>query len=218
MSAPLLLFAPGAGAPSTSPFMEGWAGRLAGVGRVVRFDYGYMIAGRKRPDRPEILLDTHRRALGQAHALQPGPTVLCGKSMGSRMGCHLSLEEGTRRQHDLRALVCFGYPLRGQSGKLRDQVLLELTLPILFVQGTRDELCPLDLLAAVRARMGAPSELHLVEGGDHSLEVRVRDLKARGLTRAAVDLAILARVAAFVDRHGVLSGPGPHPVKRRPRR
>ncbi len=79
--------------------------------------------------------------------------VLAGKSMGSRMGCHVSLEE------PVVCLVCFGYPLRAAgSGKLRDAVLLELSTPILFVQGTRDELCPLDDLEKVRARMNAANE------------------------------------------------------------
>jgi predicted alpha/beta-hydrolase family hydrolase len=201
MSSPLVLFAPGAGAPATSGFMEAWAVRLATLGQVLRFDYDYMRSGRRLPDAPPVLLAAHRRALDEAGGRFPGrPVVLAGKSMGSRIGCHLSLEAEVRRRHDLRGLVCFGYPLRGQSGKLRDQVLLELELPILFVQGTRDELCPLDLLADVRARMRAPTELFVVDEGDHSLEVRARDLSARGLTRAQLDGAILEAVRALVTR------------------
>jgi len=72
----------------------------------------------------------------------------------------------------IAGLVCLGYPLQsGATGALRDQVLLGLRTPILFVQGTRDPLCPLDKLAAVRPRMTAPNQLFVVEGGDHSLEV-----------------------------------------------
>ena len=93
------------------------------------------------------------------------PTFLIGKSMGGRIGCHVSLEE------KVDGLVCLGYPLcaMGDRTKLRDEVLRALTTPILFVQGTRDALCPLDLLERVRADMKAPNFLHVVEGGDHSL-------------------------------------------------
>ena len=85
--------------------------------------------------------------------------------MGGRIGCHVSLEE------KVTGLVCFGYPLcaMGDRTKLRNEVLCALTTPILFVQGTRDELCPLDLLEGVRKEMKAPNLLHIVEGGDHSL-------------------------------------------------
>jgi predicted alpha/beta-hydrolase family hydrolase len=99
-------------------------------------------------------------------------------------------------------LVCLGYPLRGRGGDVRDEVLLALRTPVLFVQGTRDPLCPLAELAAVRARMAAPSSLHVVEGGNHSLEVGVRALAARGETQADVDARALAAVAAFVGGLG----------------
>ncbi len=78
------------------------------------------------------------------------------------------------------ALVCFGYPLcgGGDPTKLRDQVLREITTPILFVQGTRDPLCPLELLESVRTQMRAANQLHVVEGGDHSLLVTKSRLRA----------------------------------------
>ncbi|HTN50950.1 MAG TPA: alpha/beta fold hydrolase, partial [Anaeromyxobacter sp.] len=172
MARPLLLFAPGAGAPSTSPWMERWAARLGGPGKVVRFDYPYVKEGRRAPDRLPVLVEAHRAALAAARARHPGPAVLAGKSMGGRVGCHLALEA----EAAVAALVCLGYPLRGQRGDLRDQVLRALRIPILFIQGTRDPLCPLEALEAVRARMRAPSALHVVEGGNHSLEVGARAL------------------------------------------
>jgi len=93
-----------------------------------------------------------------------------------------------------------GYPLRSaSSGALRDEVLVALRTPILFVQGTRDELCALDELEAVRARMTAPSTLFVVEDGDHSLEITARHRKATGETQAAVDAKVLAAIAAFVS-------------------
>ena len=191
----LLLFAPGAGAPSTSPWMAAWAARLATLGEVVRFDYPYALAGRRRPDPLPVLVQAHAAALAGARASRPGPAILLGKSMGSRVGCHLSLQE------EVAALVCLGYPLRGASGRLRDEVLRELRTPILFVQGTRDPLCPLDGLEAVRSRMAAPSSLHVVEGGDHSLEVGRRALRERGETQDDVDGRILAAIRDFLAAH-----------------
>jgi predicted alpha/beta-hydrolase family hydrolase len=190
---PSILFAPGAGASSSSSWMTEWAERLSSVGPVTRFDYPYMLAGRRRPDPQPALIAAHREALVSLRERFPGPVVLAGKSMGSRMGCHVSLEE------PVACLVCFGYPLRAAgSGKLRDAVLCELSTPILFVQGTRDALCPLDDLEKVRARMQAPNELLVVEGGDHSLEITARSLKEQGVTRAEVDARLLSAIERFV--------------------
>jgi predicted alpha/beta-hydrolase family hydrolase len=193
-SRPLLLLAPGAGAPSTSAWMERWAARLAALGHVARFDYPYARAGRKSPDKLPVLVAAHRAALAEARARHPGPAVLVGKSMGGRVGCHVALEE------PVAGVACLGYPLRGGGGAVRDEVLLALRTPVLFVQGSRDALCPLDLLEAVRARMSAPSELHVVEGGDHSLSVPARALAARGETQDAVEERAAAAIAAFLAR------------------
>lgn len=194
-AAPRVLLAPGAGAPSTSAWMERWAGHLGALGEVRRFDYPYMLAGRRSPDRLPALLEAHRAALRALRGRSRGPVVLAGKSMGSRVGCHLALEE------DVAALVCLGYPLRGASGALRDEVLLALGTPVLFVQGARDALCPLDALEDVRRRMRAPSALHVVEDANHSLEAGVRSLRARGTTQAEVEARALEAVRAFLDRH-----------------
>jgi predicted alpha/beta-hydrolase family hydrolase len=195
VSRPTLLLAPGAGAPSTSPWMERWARRLAALGQVLRFDYPYVEEGRGRPDRLPVLVAAHARALARARGAAGGaggPVFLVGKSMGSRVGCHLALAE------EVSGLVCLGYPLRGARGDLRDRVLLDLRRPILFVQGTRDRLCPLEELEQVRRRMAAPSELHVVEGGDHSLEVGVRTLRASGLTQDEVDGGVLEAIGRFI--------------------
>jgi hypothetical protein len=194
---PLLLFAPGAGAPSSHSWMRRWADLLRNGGAVRTFDYDYMREGRKRPDPLPRLIAAHRSALQQARAAHPGPVVLIGKSMGSRIGCHVSLEE------KVSALVCFGYPLcgGGDPSKLRDKVLRDLRTPILFVEGTRDSLCPLDLLANARSEMIAHNELHVVEGGDHSLMVTKTQLKTAGETQEAVDARILAAVESFIAKH-----------------
>src|SRR6266478_6177960 len=163
---PFFLLAPGAGAPSSSAWMQRWRNRLSTVGDVMTFDYPYMLQGRRRPDPPAVLIAAHTQALAQARqkaSVDGGgrDVVLIGKSMGGRIGCHVAAAEpppdGSRLDRNLGLrLVCLGYPLKSASrGALRDQVLLGLNVPILFVQGTRDPLCPLPLLEEVRARMSA---------------------------------------------------------------
>jgi uncharacterized protein len=176
--------------------MQRWKDRLATIGRVALFDYPYMREKRRRPDRLPQLIAAHREALAQDRHVDEGMTVLIGKSMGGRIGCHVALEE------KVDALVCLGYPLcaMGDRTKLRDEVLRALRTPILFVQGTRDPLCPLDLLERVRAEMKTRNILHVVEGGDHSLIVPRRQLQEKGETQEDVDQGILNRIAQFVEQ------------------
>jgi predicted alpha/beta-hydrolase family hydrolase len=193
----LILLAPGAGAPSSHPWIQNWKRRLSEIGEVETFDYDYMRDGRKRPDLLPKLIAAHQKALRAAREKhQPESMVLIGKSMGGRIGCHVSLEE------KVDGLVCLGYPLcaMGDRTKLRDEVLRALTTPILFVQGTRDSLCPLDLLAHVRGQMKAPNFLHVVEGADHSLRVRARQLQATSETQEDVDRQIFKAIGGFVDQ------------------
>jgi predicted alpha/beta-hydrolase family hydrolase len=165
----LFLLAPGAGAPSSHPWMQRWKARLEEIGEVETFDYPYMRENRKRPDPLLQLIAAHRQALVQAKQDVRGQrparqsrygggarsdvsvTILIGKSMGGRIGCHVALEE------KVDGLICLGYPLcsMGDRTRLRNEVLRALTTPILFVQGTRDSLCPLDLLEHVRTEMSA---------------------------------------------------------------
>src|SRR5947209_8344341 len=90
---PWFLLAHGAGAPSSSPWMKAWRERLATLGDVTVFDYPYMRAGRKTPDKLPALVAAHSDALGGVRARAAGPIFLAGKSMGGRVGCHLALEE-----------------------------------------------------------------------------------------------------------------------------
>ena len=192
---PLLLFAPGAGAPSSHPWMQSWKKILSEIGEVGTFDYAYLREGRKRPDPLPQLIAAHREALNRARErYRPERTILVGKSMGGRIGCHVSLEE------ELDGLICLGYPLcaMGDRAKLRDQVLRALTTPILFVQGSRDSLCPLDLLERVRAEMKAPNFLHVVENGDHSLRVSKRQLQGSNQTQEDVDQQVFQSIAEFI--------------------
>ena len=190
---PSFVFAHGAGAASSSDWMRAWRKRLATLGDVTAFDYPYMRDGRKAPDRLPALIDAHRAALAKVRARAKGPVFLIGKSMGGRVGCHLALEER------VAGVICLGYPLPSPTGAMRDEVLIALRTPILFVQGTRDSLCPLDKLEDVRARMTAPSTLLVVESGNHSLEVSAAERKASGITQAASDVRVLAAIRAFVE-------------------
>jgi len=202
----LFVFAHGAGAPSSHPWMQDWAARLGTLGAVETFDYPYMQGKRRAPDSQPLLIRAHLAAIDAATARHPDhDLVLIGKSMGSRIGCHVALERPVSK------LVCLGYPLvaAGNSGKVRDQVLLELETPILFVQGTRDPLCPLERLSEVRKKMRARSKLFVVDAGDHSLQVSKAQLKLAGETQAAVDARILHVIRHFVcDTPGTSSPPG----------
>jgi uncharacterized protein len=193
LTRPSFLFAPGAGAPSTSDWLQAWRERLSSLGEVRAFDYPYMRSPKRRaPDRLPVLIEAHRAELAELRARATGPVFLIGKSMGGRIGCHLALEE------PVAGLVCLGYPLKsGSTGALRDQVLLALRVPLLFVQGTRDPLCPLDLLGEVRSRMTASSTLLTVEGGDHSLAVSAAARKAGGETQADSDARVLEAIGSF---------------------
>jgi predicted alpha/beta-hydrolase family hydrolase len=194
---PLILLAPGAGAPSSHPWMKNWKNRLSAIGDVETFDYDYMREGRKRPDPLPKLIAVHRKALTDARKRHPTRSaILIGKSMGGRVGCHVSLEE------KVDGLVCLGYPLcaMGDRTKLRDEVLRALNTPILFVQGTRDSLCPPDLLEEVRIEMKTPTFLHIVEGGDHSLRVPKRALQASSRTQEDIDQQIFKAIAEFIDQ------------------
>lgn len=172
--------------------MERWKKRLVEIGDVETFDYNYMLEGRRRPDRLPQLIAAHRAALAAARTKTSGPIILIGKSMGGRIGCHVALEE------KVNGLICLGYPLcaMGDQTKLRDQVLRDLRTTVLFIQGTRDQLCPLDLLEKTRSEMTAPNFLHVVEGADHSLLARKKDLG--GQTQEDVDQRIAKAISDFV--------------------
>lgn len=191
------LFAPGAGAPSSSAWMQAMKRRLEALGTVECLDYPYQKAKRRSPDRHPVLVRAHDEEYERIRKTHAGPIVLAGKSMGGRIGCHVAVAS----ENPPAALVCFGYPLVGQGGKVRDEVLLSLRTPILFVQGTRDSLCPLQKLEALLPKLGAPHVLHRVEDADHSLRVPAQRLKARGETQDAVDDGIVRAVGEFLDAH-----------------
>src|SRR4051794_20583063 len=183
MSRPLLLFAPGAGAPSTHRWMQNWKERLQTIGEVELFDYDYMRAGGRRPDPLPMLIAAHRSALRNAQKEESQPVFLAGKSMGGRIGCHLSLEE------PVTGLICFGYPLcgGGDPKKLRDKVLRDLRTPILFVQGTREAFFPPIFLQGVRREINFKIFPHVPQGGNNPFWVEKKPPPPPGRDRKKVD-------------------------------
>ena len=196
MSRRLILFAPGAGAPSSHPWMQTWKQRLSKIGEVETFDYDYMRAGRKRADPLPQLIAAHRKALEGREKTSAGFDLPDREKHGRpyRMPCVARGESGRPGLSWLSALR------HGRSHKTSRRSFAALTMPILFVQGTRDALCPLDLLERVRTEMKTGNFLHVVESGDHSLRVPKRQLQAIGETQEEVDQRAFGAVAGFIDQ------------------
>ncbi|NNC92873.1 MAG: alpha/beta hydrolase [Acidimicrobiia bacterium] len=165
-----VLLAHGAGLGQDHEWMVYVRGGLATAGiPVLTFNYPYMEAGRRAPNPARVLLACHRAALAGLRT-RVDRVVLAGKSMGGRMGSHVAADG-----ESVAGVVFFGYPLVG-VGKTepRDTShLAKVNAPMLFVQGTRDRMAPLDLITPV---VGSTPEasLHIVEDGDHSFRVLKR--------------------------------------------
>ncbi|KDO76497.1 hypothetical protein CISIN_1g027237mg [Citrus sinensis] len=134
-SSPVVVFAHGAGAPSSSDWMIKWKdmlGKALDAVEVVTFDYPYIAGGkRKAPPKAEKLVEFHTDVVKGAVAKFPGhPLILAGKSMGSRVSCMVACKEDIAAS----AVLCLGYPLKGMNGAVRDELLLQITVPIMFVQ------------------------------------------------------------------------------------
>lgn len=165
-----VLLAHGAGLGQDHEWMVYVRDGLAAAGvPVLTFNYPYMEAGRKAPNPARILLACHRAALGEMRS-RVGRLVLAGKSMGGRMGSHVAADGA-----DVAGLVFYGYPLVGVGKTEPRDVshLAEAGAPMLFVQGTRDRLAPLDLLTPVVESL-SEATMHVIEDGDHSFRVLKR--------------------------------------------
>ena len=189
----LLVLAHGAGAGMRHPFMEAIARELAGVGLATfRFQFPYMERGSRRPDHRSVLLATVRSAVAAA-AVEAGdlPMFAGGKSMGGRM---TSMAAAEAPLPEVRGLVFLGFPLHpaGRASTDRADHLGDVAVPMLFVQGTRDRLADLDLLAPITTRLGDGARLHVIEGGDHGFAV----LKRSGRR----DEDVLAEIGDAVSR------------------
>ena len=161
-----VVIAPGAGADIRHPFMQTIAEGLAKCGYdVVRFNFAYAEKGRKAPDKQPVLEATYRDVV---HSLKADKIVLGGKSMGGRIASHV-VADG----YDCAGLIYFGYPLHppGRPDRIRDVHLRDIRVPMLFIEGTRDPFCPLDTLESARRKFKAPTEVAVIEGGDHSFKV-----------------------------------------------
>lgn len=193
----MLAFAHGAGAGMHHPFMRDMAERLA-ARRIatLRYEFPYMTQGRKRPDRPPVLLATVRARVAEAARRAPDLLLLAGgKSMGGRM---TSQAQAAEPLPGVRGLVFFGFPLHaaGRPGVERGRHLAAVDLPMLFLQGTRDKLAELSLLEPICRDIGPRAELHVVLGADHGFKVLVRS----GRTSEQVLDELADAVAAFADR------------------
>jgi hypothetical protein len=159
-----VVLAHGAGAGQAHAFMVGMRQRLSADMSVTTFDYPYKAAGRRAPDRMEILLECHR-AVAEAVAAEADRLVLGGKSMGGRMASHLDDPEAAAR-------FFLGYPLMpiGKTEPRDTSHLDRITSPVLFVQGERDRLGPPALLAPIVARLKTASMV-VIPDADHSYKV-----------------------------------------------
>ena len=170
----LLVLAHGAGAGQTHPFMVMVAKGLAARGvDVVTFDFPYVAAGRKAPDRLPALVERFEDAVGAARgrqALRGHRLFVGGKSMGGRVATHVA----TDPPEDLRGVLALGYPLHppGRPDRPRVEHLPEVRVPFLVVQGERDTFGTPDELRPALGTVPAPVTVHTVRDGDHSLKVR----------------------------------------------
>ena len=165
-----LVLAHGAGAGQKSAWMVKAAKAIAEQGiSCATFDFPYITAGRKVPDKAPVL-ETHWREVVDAarRKFKDLPLVIGGKSMGGRIASHIA----SQGVDGIRGLIFFGYPLHppGQPGKRRDTHLSQIREPMLFIQGSRDTFGNEEELKTLVPTLQR-AELHVIPGGDHSFKV-----------------------------------------------
>ena len=185
-----------AGAGMDHPSMHAVAAGLAGLGiATLRYQFPYMERGSRRPDPPPLCHATVRAAAAAAARLAPTlPLVAGGRSFGGRMS---SQAQAIEPLAGVRGLAFLGFPLHpaGEPSERRAEHLSKVSVPMLFLQGTRDALAERALLAAVVARLGERATLSLVDGADHSFHVPA----GSGRTERQVLTEVLERLAAWID-------------------
>ncbi|MDR3416148.1 MAG: dienelactone hydrolase family protein [Nevskia sp.] len=190
-----LVLAHGAGAGMNHPFMAAAAAGLAQRGIAsLRYQFPYMERGSKRPDAPALAQATVRAAVGEATRHLPKLALFAaGKSFGGRMS---SQAQAAAELPGVRGLVFFGFPLHapGQPGSARGEHLFQVKVPMLFLQGTRDEFAGLDLLRGLVGRLGQRAHLELLEHANHSFHVPARS----GRTDAQVMAQALDSAAQWI--------------------
>jgi len=169
------VFAHGAGAGMTHPFMEKVAHGLAERSvATLRFQFPSMEAGARRPDPPAVAEATVRAAVSEAARALPGLRLFAGgKSFGGRMSSQAQAAEPLAGVH---GLVFVGFPLHppGNPSQERARHLDDVRIPMLFLQGTRDALAQMPLVEAVVERLGKRATLRRFEDADHSFHVPAR--------------------------------------------
>ena len=169
------VLAHGAGAGMRHPFLESISEALAGRGAAtLRYEFRYMEERRNRPDSPAVAAERVREAVAHARVEWPGlPLIAGGKSFGGRM---TSMAQAERPLEGVVGLAFLGFPLHppGKPSVARAEPLFQVQVPMLFLQGTRDEFARLDLLTGVCEQLGPRATLHLIEDGDHAFKVPKR--------------------------------------------
>ena len=190
----LYVLAHGAGAGMRHSFMEATARRLVARGiATLRYQFPYVEKGSRRIDPEPLLLDTVRAAVAMGREEAGGVTLLAGgKSMGGRMTSRAAAAEPLA---GVRGLVFVGFPLHpaGQPGVSRAEHLARVAPPMLFLQGTRDALADLALLAPIVERLGPRAVLRVIADADHGFRV----LKRSGRTDEQVLDELAAAVAGW---------------------
>lgn len=191
----LYVFAPGAGAGIQHSFMEEIAAGLAEREiATLRYQFPYMERGSGRPDPPPICHATVRAAVEEAARLLPGvPLFAGGKSFGGRM---TSQAQASSPLPNVRGIVFLGFPLHlaKKPSDSRAAHLSDVRIPMLFLQGTRDELADLTLLEPVTRKLGKLATLEKIEAADHGFHVLVRS----GRTNAQVMSELLDEASAWI--------------------
>jgi uncharacterized protein len=189
-----LVLAHGAGAGMAHPFMADVAGHLADHGvAVLRYQFPFMERGSRRPDPPRLAHAAVRAAVAQARREVPGvPLFAGGKSFGGRM---TSQAQADAPLEGVQGLVFLGFPLHpaGKPSRERAQHLAGVHCPMLFLQGTRDELAQLSLITQEVAALGERATLKIFEDADHAFHVRARS----GQTDDGVLLELVDMIVAW---------------------
>jgi predicted alpha/beta-hydrolase family hydrolase len=192
----LLVLAHGAGAGMTHPFMESLSTELASVGfATLRYQFPYMEARRRIPDAPAVLFAAVRAAIRAASQAAPDlPLFAGGKSMGGRMASQAAAE---RSLEGVRGLVFFGFPLHppNRPGTTRAKHLTKVTVPMLFLQGTRDTFADLKLLRPICTELRPQATLHLIKDADHSFHLP----KSTGRTDLEVLRELVQTVSSWAE-------------------